>query len=157
MGFRNILWWFGFTVIALLGQTVFPGVDLLVPGLIVSMQEERNRQSIVLGIVFLLIQEGSGSLAFGAGLAWYGMAIVLFIAGRWLFEARNIMFMVILGAVLGVWRYLLISMLTALQEYTFLEDVVFWECVHQALTFPLMWSLAAALRPTKPENNAYSV
>ncbi len=157
MAIRNILWWFGFTVFALMGQTLFPGVDLLITGLIVSMQEERKRQSIILGITFLLIQEGAGSLAFGAGLAWYGMAVVLFVGGRWLFEARNIMFMVILGAALGAWRFLLISMLTALQEYTFSQELVFWECVHQALTFPLMWSLTVALRPHKLESNAYSV
>ncbi|TVM17578.1 hypothetical protein DPQ33_07985 [Oceanidesulfovibrio indonesiensis] len=157
MNIRNILWWFSFTVLALLGQMFFPGVDLLVAGLIVSMQEERKRQSIILGVAFLLIQEGAGSLAFGAGLAWYGMAVILFIGGRWLFEARNIMFMVILGAALGVWRFVLVSMLTALQEYTFSQELIFWECVHQALTFPLMWSLTAALRPRKQESNAYSV
>ncbi len=156
---RNILWWFGFTVIALWGQTALPGVDLLVAGLIVSLQEGRLRQSAVLGCCFLLINEGAGSLAFGAGLAWYMAAAALFVVGRWLFEQRNILFIALIGVSLGLWRYALLAILATLQEYRFDRETALWECVMQALAFPVAWAITSALRPRqkRAETHGYTI
>jgi hypothetical protein len=67
---RRIVWWMGFTACGIWAQSHVPGVDFLVPGLILSLQVEKASQTVWLGLVWLLLQEGMGSLPFGFGLLW---------------------------------------------------------------------------------------
>ena len=62
-------------------------------------------------------RRGSGALAFGSGLLWYGAVVALFMGGRWLFESRNVFFIFLLGIVLGAVHFALVQMMATLQEY----------------------------------------
>ena len=146
MSLRSAAWWPFFIVTALWAQRLVPGVDFLVLGLILSLQEDRPSQTLWLALVFLLIQEGTGSLAFGAGLLWYGAVVALFSLGRWLFEVENMFFIVILGAMLGLWRFGLAQMLATLQEYDLNYIRLAQENILQAVIIPPGWFLARTLR-----------
>ena len=146
MTVRNVLWWLGFIVAAIFAQSMIAGTDFLVVGLVISLQEERWPQSLWLGLAFTLLQEGSGSLAFGSSILWYGAVIGLFLIGRWLFEARSIVFIMVLGLGLGAWHYGLIQWMVFLQDLEISPRKLFWESLVQALIFPPAWGLASFLR-----------
>lgn len=146
MFLKNALWWLGFTVAALFAQSLFTGVDFLVVGLVISLQEKRWAQTIWLVLVFTMIQEGAGSLAFGASILWYGAVLGLFLVGRWLLEPRSLTFIMILGAGLGAWHYGLIKWMVFLQDFEVSSRVLFWEGLVQAMVFPPAWGLAYRLR-----------
>ena len=133
--------WMVFTVSGLWLQSFMPGVDLLAPGLVLSLQEEKIRTSILLGLVWLLIQEGTGSLAFGTVILWYGILAALFYLGHWLFEAKNFLFMVIIGVALGVLHIVLMDVMGQLQGWRILMGRTFMEGVIQAVVFPVEWGL----------------
>ena len=88
-----ILWWSIYTVLGIWAQRTLPGIDFFAPGIILSLQEEESGQrTALLGLIWILLVEGTGSLPFGYGLAWYGLLIAFYFMGRWLFEARSFLF-----------------------------------------------------------------
>lgn len=145
--FGNILWWLCFAVVAIWLQSWLPGVDILVVGTVICLEEGNPAQTFWVTFLNLLLQEGSGTLAFGFSLLWYGSLIILFLMGRWLFQAQNFLFITLLGVCLGLLRYLLLLLLASLQDFHLSESLVFNESVLQVAVFPLVWAIAYALRP----------
>lgn len=156
MNLYNFLWWTIFIICGIWAQYFVRGVDFLMIGLVLSLQEGRPAQTAWLLAIFVLIQEGIGSLSFGSSLLWYAMLVVLYSLGRWLFQAKNMIFMVLMGACMGVWHYLLIFIMSSLQDAVVSHDRLFFESVLQALLFPIGWAVANALR-SRRESDALSV
>ena len=142
-----ILWWPVYIVAALVIQQQIPGVDALAPGFLISLQEKKKWQTAWLFLVFVLIQEGSGSLAFGSSLLWYGGQIALFLLAERLFVADNLLFVIMLSAGLGAYHGLVIWFMCMVQEAPLEYVFLLQECVLQAILTPLIWGLAAWLRP----------
>lgn len=136
-----MVWWAGFTVLGIWTQRFVPGVDFLAPGLILSMQEQGGHRTFGLALAWVLLQEGMGSLPFGYGVAWYGFLAIFYIVGRWLFEARSILFMCLLGIGLGFLHVALSYSLTRLANMSVPMDPIILESVAQALLFPIVWLL----------------
>ena len=152
MTMKNVLWWLGFLIAAIFAQNMLQGADFLVVGLVISLQEEKWPQSLWLGLIFTMIQEGSGSLAFGSSILWYGAVIGLFLIGRWLFEARSIVFVMVLGVGLGAWHYGLVKCMVFLQDLDISSRRLFLESLVQAVVFPPAWVLANILRAPRHDN-----
>ncbi len=146
MNFRNMVWWLGFILVAIWAQSLVPGVDFLVVGLVLSLQEGRLKQTCWLGACVLLIQEGTSTLSFGTSLLLDGIAVVAFIFGRWLFQSRNVLFLSLLGGVLGLSHYLIVPMMAYLEDYSVPRESLLLESVIQAAIFPPVWLLAHTLR-----------
>ncbi len=149
----NIIWWTVFLCAGVWAQSVFPGVDILAAGLVISMQEERLQQTAWLMLACIIIQEGAGSLAFGYSLVWYVFVVGLYILGRWLFEARNLLFILLLGLCLGIMHVVLSSTLASLQNYEVDIAVLLREGFLQALLFAPAWGFTYALRPKRAQND----
>ncbi|BAH73963.1 hypothetical protein [Solidesulfovibrio magneticus] len=137
----HIVFWTLLTLGGVWLQNIVPGVDFLAPGLILAMQEEKWTVPVWLGGIWLFIQEGTGSMPFGAGILWYGALAGLYFFGHWLFEARNFLFMLILGACLGAMHFLFINVMALLQDWSIYMDRLGVEAVQQALIFPIEWGL----------------
>lgn len=153
MNIPAILFWSLFTVAGIWLQGAIPGVDFLAPGLVLCLQEEKWTVSAWLGLAWLFIQEGTGSLAFGTGLLWYGALVGLYYFGHWLFEAKNFLFMFILGISLGVLHLVLSHVMAVLQDWTLPADRVLVEGLLQALIFPVEWGLIYLIYNHLPENS----
>lgn len=149
---RKAAFWGVFTLGGIWLQGFMPGVDFLAPGLILSLQEEKTRTTVFLGLLWLLIQEGTGSLAFGTVVLWYGVLAALFFFGHWLFEARNFVFMAILGACLGVLHFGLMNVMTQLQDWLVSPGRVFMESVIQAVVFPVEWGILYIIHNQLPHD-----
>lgn len=148
----KVAFWVIFTLSGLWLQNFMPGVDFLAPGLILCLQEEKPRITAGLGLVWLLLQEGMGSLAFGSMVLWYGVLVGLFFFGHWLFEAKNFVFMMILGASLGVLHFGIMNVMPYLQDWRVLPGRVFMESIFQAVVFPVEWGLAYVIYNHLPQD-----
>lgn len=144
--FRAIAWWTVYAVCGVWAMYLLPGVDFLLPGLLCSMQEGNRPQTVWLVLLFTLIQEGAGLLAFGPGLLWYAFACVLFYLGRSLFEAENIVFILILSAALGAGHVGIGIMMKHLQDVDILLPRLISDAFLNALIIPLVWFVIFRLR-----------
>ncbi len=142
-----ILWWGAYTVLGVWGQRFVPGVDFLAPGIVLSMQEQAGPRTVWLTVIWILLLEGMGNLPFGYGVAWYGLLVVFFFVGRWLFEARSFLFMCLLGFGLGVLHPVLLYFLAALGNLVVPLKSAILEGVIQAMIFPLVWAMADKFFP----------
>lgn len=144
---RNVAWWLCFVYLAICAQTLAPGLDVLVVGLIILLQEEDYQSMFWLLPLFCLLQEGMGTRPFGSALLWYAAVVAIYILGRWLFEARNFIFVFLLSASLGCVYFALAWLMAPLQNIPFHMAESMDKALTQALFMPFAWKMLAALRP----------
>lgn len=142
----NILWWTAFLGLGLALQQAFPGTDILAVGLFLALQERRPVQIAVLLVLLILIQEGVGTLDFGASILWYLLVITLFFTGRWMFETENWLFVLLLSVCLGVAHFGVIWLMTHLQFIPSDTARLIDESILQALLTPFVWQACRAAR-----------
>ncbi|MDR2488981.1 MAG: hypothetical protein LBD42_05780 [Desulfovibrio sp.] len=143
----RFLWWTAYVVVALILQQHIPGMDALTPGLLLSLQQKKTWQSFWLVLIFVLIQEGSGSLGFGSALLWYGGQIALFRLAEQLFMADSALFICMLSANLGVLRCLITWFMCIVQKVPMEYVPLVQESVVQAALIPVIWGIASLLYP----------
>lgn len=143
----SVLWWLTFTVACIWGQSVVPGVDLLAPGLIILLQEDRRAAALWLVLLWIPLQDGMGNLASGYSIMWYCLITLFFYSGRWLFEARSALFMILLGVALGALHVTLTYAMVSLQFLVLPVERVLWEGLIQAVIFPIEWSMLDRIYP----------
>ena len=143
---RNIFWWVVFFYVGICVQSILPGLDVLVIGLLLALHERRPLQIAWLLPVLVLVQEGGGTLDFGASILWYLAVVALFFIGCRLFEVENWLFMFLLSACLGVAHVSVIRLMTALQGVPIDEAALLDEGILQALVIPFGWHLAGVTR-----------
>ena len=142
MNWRNLLWWALYTCIGISLQAVLPGLDFLLPGLILAIQERKKNQFLWIAVLFLLIQEGSGSMMFGSTLVSYALAPALFYVGYSLFEVDSFPFIGLLSLCLGIVHYVTTALMSSLQDIPFHAPLVMDESVIQTLMTPFLWRFA---------------
>lgn len=136
--------WATFFVLAVWLQLFFPGTDFFVPGIILCMQRERFTQVLVLIFFALLIQEGAGSLVFGAGVLRYGGLVGMYFVGRGLFEARSPIFILLLTAAFTLLQMIILQTMAGLQSMTIQGQRLFLESIALFATTLLGWWLLDA-------------
>ena len=78
MNLRKVLWWAAFFAVGICLQRAIPGIDVLAAGLLVVLQERGGWRVFWAALALMLVQEGTGTLDFGAGLIWYPALIGFF-------------------------------------------------------------------------------
>jgi hypothetical protein len=76
----------------------------------------------------------------------------VFFLGHWLFEAKNFLFVVILGACLGVLHFGLMNVMTQLQDWRVPAGRVLLESIVQTAVFPVEWGLLYIIYNHLPQN-----
>ena len=142
----NIIWWAVYFAVGLWLQLRFPGIDALIPGIMLSCQEERPQQTFWLCLVTILVQEGTGSLAFGNAILWYGALVLFFLVGRLFFVTRSLFFVVLLALVLGVTHSALLFVTSSLQGFEVNASRLAEQAVAQALLIPPLYAAASLVR-----------
>ena len=66
----NIIWWLIFFVLCVIAQSILSGIDFLIIGVIIAMQERRVIQLFWVILAAIFVQEGVGSMPFGSALLW---------------------------------------------------------------------------------------
>lgn len=143
----NTLWWGGYLVIGILLQRFFPGCDALTPGFLLALQERRPWQTFWLFLIFVLLQEGTGSLNFGMGVLWFGGLVILFYISSRHFMAENIFFIAFLSLTMSLYQGFLLWFMAALQDISLDYINIVQKSVFQVLLIPIVWGLAWLVRP----------
>jgi len=142
------IFWFIFVIVAVWLQMLIPGTDFFLPGIVLCLQRERFLHTTGLMILALLIQEGAGSLVFGAGLLRYGGLAGLFFLGRSLFEPRSPVFILFLAAAFTISQMIILQTMAGLQSMTTQGDRLVLEGLSVFATFILgWWILDTVYRP----------
>ena len=143
---KNIAFWLFFLVAGVWAQRFLPGVDMLAPGILVSLQEKRFAQTLWLTLIAIFIQEGVGALNFGVAILWYVSVFIVYFIGRWLFEAENILFILLLGLCLGGVHFGLLSSMQILQGLSAGRASLPVESLLQVIVFPSAWWIVKYFR-----------
>jgi hypothetical protein len=136
---QQATWWIFFTIFGIWAQRFVPGVDFLAPGLLLCLQEGRFSTAVQLTVIWIFLQEGMGSLAFGFAILWYLGLTIFYVAGRWLFESRNFFFVFFLGLCMGAWHVGLSSIMSTLQDLRVDVQILAREGALQAFVFTSQW------------------
>lgn len=142
----NVVFWLSFVAIAICIQALAPGLDVLVTGLIILLQEKDWRGMAWLLPLFILVQEGIGTRPFGSLIIWYAATIVIFRLGRWLFQTDNFLFIFILSACLGGTYYGVAWLMAPLQNIAFNVEDTLDKSLAQAIFLPFAWYALKAAR-----------
>lgn len=146
--FQECCWWLAFIVISIIAQALVPGLDALVVGVLLLLQERDYKMLGWLLPIFIILQEGMGTRSFGGVLLWYLVVIASFKIGRWLFEVGNFVFIFLLSTCLGGAYFGLAWLLAPLQATpTFDMNAMRDISLVQAIYMPLAWRILSVLRP----------
>ncbi len=144
-------WWVCFMILAICAQALVPGVDVLVVGLIILLQEKDWRGMLWLLPLFILLQEGMGTRPFGSIIVWYAATVVIFKLGRWLFETENFLFIFLLSACLGATYYGVVWLMAPLDNLPFNVEDTLDKSLLQAIFMPFAWRMLMATRRSRQE------
>lgn len=144
---QNLAWWLCFIAIAICVQALAPGVDVLLVGFIILLQEDDWWGMLWLVPLFVLLQEGMGTRPFGSIIVWYAAAVALFKLGKWFFDAKNFMFIFILSACLGGCCFVLEWLMAPLQNLPFDTGAALDKSIIQAIFMPFAWRMLVFIRP----------
>ena len=142
----NIIWWGLFLSLGLVVESLLPGTDVLLIGLIIALQEGKIAQIIWVFLAVILLQEGIGTLAFGSSILSYTAVVLIFYAARALLEQENILFVLMVAASAGLGHYVFTEAMAALQNISLPGQRLAMESFIQVLILPPLWILAFALR-----------
>lgn len=146
MSAPNLLWWAGYIIAAILLQKLIPGLDALVPALIICLQDKNKQQCAVFLIICMIIQEGTGTLPFGASLIWYSTVIAAYFVGGWFFMGESVMFIIVLSVVMGVSRAFIFMGMGLLQPLPLDYQSMYRVYVLQVLLTPVLWGIGFKTR-----------
>lgn len=142
----NLLWWTGYIVAAIWLQKLVPGLDALVPALIICLQDRNKQQTVLFLLVCMFIQEGTGTLPFGASIIWYSTVVAAYYAGGWVFMGGNLLFVMVLSLAMGVSRAIIFFGMGLLQPLPLDYRATYSIYVLQVLLTPIIWLLAVRVR-----------
>ncbi len=143
----NTLWWFFFIVFAVIAQKYFSGIDFLIIGFIILLQEEKLKQILILAPILFFLQESISTFAFGSTILWYFSAFALLIIGKLLFEVENFLFMFLYSSALSFMRIAIFEFMAQLEGMNYNITYVADTSVLQALVMPVAWTLLTFTRP----------
>ncbi|MDR1777542.1 MAG: hypothetical protein LBR31_06915 [Desulfovibrio sp.] len=145
-GIRNLIWWSLFIVTAIAVQALLPGLDVLVVGLLILLQERDYKNLLWLAPLFIFLQEGVGTRFFGSSMLLYTVTTLFLRMGQWLFEVESFFFIVLLSACLVAPYYALDWLMAPLQNISFDTDKTLEKCLLQALFLPFAWRILTLTR-----------
>jgi len=120
-------------------------MDFFVPGIVVCLQRGRLDHAFGLILLAVLIQEGTGSLAFGTSILRYGGLIGLFVLGRGLLEPRSPVFILLLALTFTLTHMITLKIMASLQSMHFPVQQLAWDGAFLFVTFLLGWWLLDGL------------
>ncbi len=135
------LWWGAFLLAGIWGQRFVPGVDFLAPCLVFCQQEHSPGRTLLFALGLILVQEGIGSQGFGTMLLWYGLMGLMYSLGRWIFQPRSLLFILLLGLALGGLHMVVVWISATLAVQPLVPGRLAGEGLLQWLVFVAAWWL----------------
>ncbi|MFO7875667.1 MAG: hypothetical protein R6U55_03670 [Desulfovermiculus sp.] len=134
-----VSWWVLFTAVCIWMQNTLPGIDCFGPALLVLLHLKRYKEAVWLTPVWIVINEGAGTLAFGLSILWIGgLVLIFFILCQYL-SSSNFTFLLTLSVLAGFWQSATLRLMVTLQELNIAADQILLQGIKTTLVFPLLW------------------
>ncbi len=133
------IFWPLYTIACIWLHSLVPGLDCFAPALIVCLHLKRYQSVFWLGLIWLLINEGVGSIAFGASLVWDAGLVLFFFAVQVFFSSRHVYFLFVLAVFAAGWHYVVFFSMLNLQELQVHKEALIMNSLLTACAFPLAW------------------
>ncbi len=130
-----------YTFPAIWAQFFLPSMDMFSPALLVLLQSGLFKAAIWAGLAWMLIQEGTGTLAFGTMILFYLGFAVFYFTGGMFFEVSNYLFTFLLFLFLSAYRAVLVSVMATLQDMKVTEHYSPEGILIQALILFSVWMI----------------
>lgn len=140
------LYWAVYIVAGIIIQQQVPGTDALVPGFLIALQSGRKKILFWLFILFVLIQEGGGSLHFGSSLLWYGGQIAIYYIASYFVSTNSFFATLMLAGLFSAYGALVKIFICAIQDIPVNYQYLLETSLIQAAIIPIIWLLAFGLR-----------
>ena len=141
----EFLWWALYTVCAVWIQDVIPGADCFGPALVLCLQAGRYKNVIWLAPIWILLQEGAGSLPFGSALLYYAGLVYFFFLIRAYINTSSHMYILSLSVFAGLWHLGVIHLITSLQDIQIVSQQILLQSARIAAVFPVLWAIASLI------------
>ncbi len=143
---RSCFFWLALFAVAIFGQYLFSGLDVLCIGLIWTLHDGRWSRLLWLLPVLIVVQEGGGSMAFGTSILWYLCMLGVFVLGRCLFAVESIVFMILFSLAMGFIHFVLLNFMTDLQHIDVSSGTILHGSIFQACCIFVLWGLVIISR-----------
>jgi hypothetical protein len=137
----NITYWLVLTACCIWLESFLPGVHVFAPAVIVCLQTRRLQSLVWLLLLWVVIQEGVGSLAFGGTVFFYFGLILFFFLAQSFFAVHSPVFILGLSAFCGLMHLFELLLMTSLQELTVPMNQIVTESLLNSALFPVIWGL----------------
>jgi len=117
------------------------GLDCLAPALLVCLQSGRWWTAAWVAVLWVLVQEGVGNLAFGIVILFYAGMCVFFLLSRWLLEPVNPVFILFFSLLLAVWSRIVLGGAVSFQELTAILPSPWPYVAKQWAAYAFLWTL----------------
>lgn len=152
MTLPRLIWWIAYFIFAIWMQKIMPGLDAMAPGLLICLQDRRPSQTIFFLLFCIVVQEGAGTLPFGASIVWYTFVACCYYIGSGFFVAGNISFIITISVGLGLGRLLMFFAMGSLQATPLDSKGLVFQCLAQVAATPVIWFIATFVRPEAVKN-----
>ncbi|MFW6143054.1 MAG: hypothetical protein ACOC39_02360 [Desulfovermiculus sp.] len=136
---RIVFWWAFFTAVCIWIQNILPGIDCFGPALLVLLHLQRYKEAAWLTPVWIVVNEGAGTLAFGLSILWIGGLVLFFFILCQYLSSSNFAFLLTLSILAGIWQTATLKLMLTLQELNLPADLILLQGIKTALVFPLLW------------------
>ncbi len=143
----NSIWWFVFILFAIIGQMLFSGLDFLIIGFIILLQEQDLKQFLIISPFLFFLHESISTFSFSSTILWYVATFALLIIARFIFEVENFLFMFLFSSALSFAQVGLLGFMAQLQGIDYHMNYVLDLSVLQALSMPVIWYALKFIRP----------
>ena len=137
---RIVLWWLFFTALCIWVHSMIQGIDCFGPAILVLLHLKRIKEAVWLTPIWILINEGAGSLAFGLSVLWIGGLILFFFLLCQYLSSSNLLYLLTLSVLAGVWHLTVVRVMAALQELNIPSEDILMLGVKTAVAFPFLWT-----------------
>lgn len=120
-------------------------MDFLAAGIMLCLQRERMAKVVLLTLICILVQEGTGPLAFGASIMRYGALIGLYVLGRSLFDPNSPAFIILLAAAFTVAHFLSLKTIAGLQDLVLLDQRLLMNSIQLFFVFLAQWFMLSKI------------
>lgn len=144
--FANTVWWIVFLIAGIILQATFPGLDALILGVLLLLEEKDYRRLVCIVPAVILLQDGMGTQAFGSAMLCIALCALLYRLSSGIASASRIGFYLFLSLAMGGIRIFLDWLFATLEDTAFVAEQLFHEGAAEAVYLFIGWIVLRHLR-----------
>lgn len=138
---KIIIWWILYTVLGIWLQRFIPGLDCYAPALAGCLYLGLPKTAFVMSLIWIIIQEGVGSLALGSSLLFYGGVAIFFVWAKIFFTKNSLLFFLVVSLFTAGLHFVIMQTMCSLQELHLPMQLAVQDSLLTLIFFPILWMI----------------